>query len=693
MQRDAVEARSDQTPARAAANTGLTGGGISLPASIQMIQAVPPLGIRQEKPAPAIPFGPPVQRVILDDEGEEELDDVIEKAIAHLPEDIQDAIWSIHRSPKYKVTLDDAVEMATAGDMEGPLPHVGDEGDKSSGMDAISLLQEEEAIAETTIELPWMEVTPEQEEEVSRQLALQLENLNRLSAKQWLINILLNRMKTTEQLVQDDYGTGTGKALAAKIDTLLIKNGKLARFFMTELKKRMLLLLVGLGAGDELQKLVGGILDAIDRGLAAEDEEVYLAFRHAKGLEQLAVLQASGVQGGLGRQQGKGDEKSFRKEFEDGIELCKVNFPELAKNAVLHNPDQCAGGPFEILWNGIHEAGLLHARDWYRKILPLYQKKLWLVENYRKEPPTIQGSGEKDERMIEKAEEELIQMEDEMEQAASAYLHEIHVHLGNYDVNSLLGKTWMEALPGQLINRVNILLDHVLQLSLKDLDRTRMHVIMEAVSEEEEAISGESGSFPDVLSAKKLAKPQAPTKKGRKRKTVSEKILAGKEKMKGPQQASLHDMIYRKDKASGEKDKGSKKKEDVVPVMGFLAAVDQDFNVIPINGDGLACYIRSIVTGTPGVADDQIENLVGAISDHLAHIGIRSANQMIDAGGLAAAEVRHALSQLMGHALTPRVEIIIRDPRGGYARFTANEGDYTVILLHTGAHFDLLTEK
>lgn len=750
MQHDIIETKSDQRPTRAAANAGPQGGSVSMHAPTLMRQVIPPAATRQEKEPPVRSSDPPVQRVILDDEDKEVPDDVIEKAIAHLPERVQAIVWDIHAAPEFGMTIDQAIEMATAEAAQEEAPehqgmpaptHLGaptsalpgipipghqgmptsahpkipmpghqamptsaheeadspsaikksEQGGKSAGPDIIILLEEEEDLSGLAVALPPLQVDAKHLEEVSRQLGLQLDNLNKLTAKQWLVNILLNRMKTTEQLINDDYGTGTGKALASKIDQLLIKNGNLARFFFTELKKRMLLLLVGLGSGDELQELVGGILDAIDQGLAAKADQGYLAFRAAKGLERLAVLQASGVQGGLGRQQGKGDEKTFRKEFEDGVALCQSTFPELAKNAVLHNPDQCAGGPFEILWNGIHEAGLLDAREGYRKILPLYQKHLWLVQSYRETPPT-KSSGETDELRVGKAEDELLQLEDEMEQAAATYLHEIHIHLGNYDVNSLLGKTWMEPVPhSKLINRVDILLDHVLTLSLKDLDRTRLHVVMEAVSEEE-TISGKAGSFPDVLSSRKLPKPQAPRKGGRKAKTVGEKIEAGKEKLKGPKQITLEDLTYRQEKATGEE--GAKEKEKAVgPAMSFMEAVHQHFTITPIDGNGLACYIRAIVTGTPGADEHQIENLVDAISDHLAHIGIRSPNQMIDAGGLAAAEVRHALSQLTGLALTPRVEIVIRDPRGGYARFMANDGDYDVILLHSGAHFDLLTER
>jgi hypothetical protein len=761
MQREHADALSDRTPSRAAAHSvsSSAAGASAASSPIQPNKEEKQIN-RGEVPLPGkeppleswrwpgIPLpggngasgkvtsGNPIQRVILDEEDEPELDDVIEKAIAHLPGSVQEIIWEIHQSPEYGMTLDEAVEMAVAeaadqhsaehsgehssghsaehsgghsGEHSGGHPGkhsgapsptgpgLGPSGEKQSPPVLMRLLQEEEAIALATVELPDVAVPAEAAAEVQRQLALQIDNLNRLTAKQWLINILLNRMKTPEQQIKDDYGTGAGKKLAGKIDELLMKNGALARYFFLEVRKRMLLLLTNAGGSAGLAKLVSAVLDAIDSALKASDDKVYLEFRSKYGLERLAELQASGVQGGIGRQQGKGDEKGFRKEFEDGIALCQQSFPELDQNAVLHNPDQCIGGPFEVLWNGVHEAELLHAKDWYREAERNYQRQLRMAESYAKSPPKT-TTGETDEQMMAEMADELGQLEDEVEQAAADYIEQVHIHLGNYAVNSLLGKTWMEVFPmGGLINRVDILLERVLALKPKELDFTRLDVIMKVMSTGK-PVSSESGAFPDVLSKKDRPKIILGKKRGKKPQTLDDKIKAGKAKLAGPKQISLHDLIYRNEKAdAGTADTGTavkKPEEDASPAPEFLPAVRRDFNITAIDGDGLACYIRAVVTGTPGVAGGQVENLVGAITDHLAHIGIRSPNQMIDAGGLAAAEVRHSLSQLMGGmAQTPRVEIVIRDPRGGYARFTANDGDYLVILLHTGAHFDLLRER
>ena len=83
-----------------------------------------------------------------------------------------------------------------------------------------------------------MSAPPDQFEETTRQLQLQLNNLNQLTAKQWLVNVILNRMKTTDDIISSAYGTGMGQELANKIFVLLLNNHRLTRFVLGELKKK-----------------------------------------------------------------------------------------------------------------------------------------------------------------------------------------------------------------------------------------------------------------------------------------------------------------------------------------------------------------------------------------------------------------------------------------------------------------------
>lgn len=117
--------------------------------------------------------------------------------------------------------------------------------------------------------------------------------------------------------------------------------------------------------------------------------------------------------------------------------------------------------------------------------------------------------------------------------------------------------------------------------------------------------------------------------------------------------------------------------------------------IIQIAGNGLNCYIRSLVTAASqiyGVLEEgQIENIVSAISDHLANVNLRTRSEMINAGGLVAAEVRRVLSTLIGQNFDPEVHIVMWDGSvGQIVDFSANIGTQPVWLYYTPGHFSVL---
>lgn len=116
---------------------------------------------------------------------------------------------------------------------------------------------------------------------------------------------------------------------------------------------------------------------------------------------------------------------------------------------------------------------------------------------------------------------------------------------------------------------------------------------------------------------------------------------------------------------------------------------------INITGISTACYIRALVTAASRVhhliEPERIETLVSALQDHLSFVNLRDRGQMINAGGLVAAEVRSALSQLLGTVFDPMVHVVMIDPNTGMLTdFTVNVGSQHVWLLYSPGHFDLI---
>jgi len=117
--------------------------------------------------------------------------------------------------------------------------------------------------------------------------------------------------------------------------------------------------------------------------------------------------------------------------------------------------------------------------------------------------------------------------------------------------------------------------------------------------------------------------------------------------------------------------------------------------IITIAGDDIACYIRSLVTAAKrvhGLLDGcEIEPIVGVVIEHLENIQMRTPGQMVDAGGLVAAEVRLVLQQLTGGIYQPAVHVVMwSDSTAQITNFPLNEGTHHVWLFYTPGHFDLI---
>jgi hypothetical protein len=117
--------------------------------------------------------------------------------------------------------------------------------------------------------------------------------------------------------------------------------------------------------------------------------------------------------------------------------------------------------------------------------------------------------------------------------------------------------------------------------------------------------------------------------------------------------------------------------------------------VIDIDGDEIACYIRSLVTAASRIynliEEEQIEIIVSAIQDHLSFVRLRTRGQMINAGGLVGAEVRRVLQILTGQLFDPRIRVVEwSTDRLSLTDFQVNDGNMPVWLFYTPGHFDLI---
>ena len=120
--------------------------------------------------------------------------------------------------------------------------------------------------------------------------------------------------------------------------------------------------------------------------------------------------------------------------------------------------------------------------------------------------------------------------------------------------------------------------------------------------------------------------------------------------------------------------------------------------ITQIDGSDLACYVRSIVTAAAQlgfVTHGGIEAIVDAVLGRLDNVHLRTRRQMVDAGGLVAAEVRRVVQQLTagpGHqGFDPQVTIVMSDhQQQDLVEFQANDGVHPILLFFSNAHFEVV---
>jgi hypothetical protein len=154
-------------------------------------------------------------------------------------------------------------------------------------------------------------------------------------------------------------------------------------------------------------------------------------------------------------------------------------------------------------------------------------------------------------------------------------------------------------------------------------------------------------------------------------------------------------------KKKGEKSGKGSEKPKRIPAPGDLRArVEDTFGaIVDIDGEGLNCYIRAIVTGLHlrGILGEfPVEDIVTAIDAELEEAELRDEDGMIDAGGLDAELVRRAIAFHTQHIIHGGIDVgitIVQWDRvnGAIATYTANEGTTNLTLFYTPGHFDYIT--
>lgn len=335
------------------------------------------------------------------------------------------------------------------------------------------------------VTLPDLVLTPEESKratEYNRQLKLQVDALNKMTADQWLTQVLLNRMKTKDAQIDQTYGLETGRILAAKIETVLRNYPEVATHFL----KRVIKLMAPIKNSDTtapgIIKMIEEIEGAANRALVAKYP--FQSFERdaetgALGLENLSIISRANLGVGLGRQHGDGDESDFRKSYEQAIEHLKKQYGEGL--ACLHNPDQCIGGHYRILWDTKSAVELTKLRNQYNSAVKERDRLNLMHESLLKTPNTANPG------LTASTAADLIKAKQHLTAATSYYIDAVNLHVGSNDVNSRLGKMWMESITGPHINRVHFLLTEVLKLKMNELKSYRLNITanVKSVSESE----------------------------------------------------------------------------------------------------------------------------------------------------------------------------------------------------------------
>ena len=307
--------------------------------------------------------------------------------------------------------------------------------------------------------LPSLVVSREMAPEVMRQLRLQLDSLNRLSVKDWAFQVMLNRMKSTDQLVAG-YAKGAGVTLKTKVDKILKESNVLASILLDEIKDRMIPLQKFFNQKTEPQAyaLVGTVYNRA--ALAKLAKEPWAYFEFIGGVKALAELSMLSVKGGIGRQHGEGDNTWFRRQHDEGILMFEHDKPNT--HAVLHNPDQVAGGQMEIFHDSREAVLLDQAKANFEKALAAHLKadKTAKASSARQSDKSAQAN-----------------TGHAFAEAREIYRDLIGRYMGDSAVNSLLGEAWIKVLPDNS-SRIEQLLDFALTVPLDRWEKTKMSVAM-----------------------------------------------------------------------------------------------------------------------------------------------------------------------------------------------------------------------
>ena len=585
------------------------------------------------------------------------------------------------------------------------------------------LLADSDEVPQLSIELPDLQVRSRLPiPEVERQLGAQVGAINEMSVADWLRNILLNRLKSVDTVISKFHGSKGGLALAEWLNHQLLTNDKLARFAMQAVIRNIETL--SLASGDYADSPL--MAQLLDTALVAQamDDKVFATFESLGGVEILSKLNQAGLQGGLGRQHGTGDEKWFRDQFGTGVESLQREDPKtFERNAILHNPDQCAGGDMAICSVEKLEE-LIEARDRFldsRRRLERIQSGIAdrrerlsrLRRNLENHAALLANwnpfFGPKPTRQqlaaqIATSEAELARLEAEhpkavqaLEEAAEDYRNAMRPHLGNYDVNSFLGRQWMkpqDELERQgrvehLIRRVLALLN---ETDIETLEQTRMDIRTgidsvdpvggsrdedaEDLSDEEDLTVDTTGLGGDAPT-KSVFSTKRPRSGGKGTPGLSKRkkeVLAMRSVDRAGKQQTLDALAAKKRGTSGS--------------LGGLAALRRQFRIGHASGRGMNCLIRAVLRAA-GQADTA--QVVMDIRRRAWALGLVGEEEMFDLDTGGAAAVLQQIQAIIGGFMLTVLQV---NPQDGAIlaidQINVGGGGANLYILHMGAHFSPL---
>jgi hypothetical protein len=128
----------------------------------------------------------------------------------------------------------------------------------------------------------------------------------------------------------------------------------------------------------------------------------------------------------------------------------------------------------------------------------------------------------------------------------------------------------------------------------------------------------------------------------------------------------------------------------------YIKQVEQKYKrkVQRISGQGLNCYIRSILTGVRNAgwsprSPQTLDSVINEIAGVLGTEGLRAPDGLIDAGGRDGARVRDLVKQQTGREIGLRI-ITWDRTNARITAFDQTAGAVAITLVHTPGHFDLL---